>query len=1203
MIDNVLKKQRLESVELKPKDLIGKITEGVAGLKFGVIESFVKLGLPVHDGDGNLIVFMPTKFDKQGELPGKKYSLNYYDADGKLAGSVGDDFAIRVINPESDLAKASGNEEWFWDLGVDSPKIPNSVIDAIILNKNNKITLETLGKALNGMVGKNSNVDGLSELYNIKLDNNIELSAQKILSIYKKEFLKQGYERALWGQVDNMFRKFNGDFTEDDIVKAFLQTPFIVQDSENKETFENRIFENKNVMGPIADKIGSSLANGIPTEDADQRLLQFKDGFEIKPTTQVKPLAALALINLFMETQGDWGQMVFSQKDLTEQFGWILSPENSAFDGKKIWMLDFLQPNAEAEDESLTQRAKDSRDMVIQLVKLITGTSQISVERKYNDMIKEFYSIVKKIERKRDESSANSFETSFKGDMVVFDIDEEAKDASVTFSVVDFNNNPIENLTLKLIPQFEDIESYMWTPVKDLAIDMTYANGKYSADGLKIFNPNLRFDDEGKVSQDGRYRSLGNFELRVVEGEKEFPIGGFPLFAGNNDLNMPFYYDKNIDYGVSIGAPMAPGVAAPISDEMYESFYIEKDMDLFFPYIETTNNEIVGESILHFNFEKKEFTLSDKNGKLSNAQIVLTIINPDYESASAPRSVDSMIVGTDIKEGAMVSILLSGPQIKRQTIDMYVNYVGESGIGVDFVKIGQGDATGQNEVFQMMKDRFSREDRFIAEFDGKRKNGLFSDLNFDDVDAIVGYKGKKYILMFEDFDSITMRDIDSGEFAIFRFVKEEFKKALDITELSIIGKELLFEDDYIAQKIIFLDDKTFRSTSRDKMFDYADSREHVNGVWSIENGVVILESEYLGRISLVNAKDNDDGEFNLGDKVIFAFTQGGIIEPASPEHKVIYLAQPRDDIDSFSYIKYPEYNYIDGGDVVDTQPGYPVDQGPEYPVDENAPMIEDPFLIGQNLFDALSGRVLYSATTSDDATKILEEIKFNQEVTEISFNVLEGNDENKTLSILLTDDSFNIDNEIIQIIDLQSDFVIIQIIEDGLLNGVEKLFFAIEKAQENYDSILYENHFTNQDGSYMEPIIEKTVVDWYYSSPAEMTAQDVFSLKNFWIDETNNLNGAYQGFTQLPAPSEDINSTFGELWAVSADGIITNELVGGWNLFDMNDNGKFDVINFYDYNQSFIEAYRFENGSLYKTLTDPNEFDQQPPVDQTISQI
>jgi hypothetical protein len=153
MLDNVLKKERLDRVVITPKDLKGKLTEGVAKLKYGVIESFVKLGLPVHDGQGNLIVFMPINIDKQGELPGEIFSLKFYDQDGELAGSVGDDFAIRVINPERDLAKATGNEEWFWSLNENDPKIPNSVIDTIILNKDHKITLETLGKKLNSISG------------------------------------------------------------------------------------------------------------------------------------------------------------------------------------------------------------------------------------------------------------------------------------------------------------------------------------------------------------------------------------------------------------------------------------------------------------------------------------------------------------------------------------------------------------------------------------------------------------------------------------------------------------------------------------------------------------------------------------------------------------------------------------------------------------------------------------------------------------------------------------------------------------------------------------------------------------------------------------------------------------------------------------------------------------------------------------------
>jgi hypothetical protein len=1011
------------------------------------------MGLPVHDGQGNLIVFMPINVKKQGKLPGKKFTLSFYDKNGKLAGNIGDDFAIRVINPEKDLAKVDGDEEWFWSLEEDSPKVPNSVIDTIILNKDHKITLDTLGKKLDSFSDGGTDADGLSKLYGVVLSGNIDKSARRIFDTYKTSFIKDGYDRALWNQVDKMFRDFDDQEDSEKITDIFLNSPFIVQGDETKEAFAKRVLANKNIVGPIAERIGSSLVNGIPSQDKDKNVLQFKDGFEIKSTTEVKPLSALALIDLYMETEGEWDDMVFTKKDLNEKFDWMLVEGSNAFDGKQIWMLDSnpLQTNGVEDEASLDEEAEENKRIIIELVKTITGVDKIGVERKYNDMVKSFHSIIKKIEHKHEENKSESFGNSFRGDMVQFGAGEMRQDATAEFSVVNFDNQPVDNLNLLLVPMFENITNYTWVPMLDQAVSAEFINGKYIANDLKVVNPDFRFDENGEVNEDGNFKTTGQYDIWVIDGDDRFPITTFPIFPGENRLDRPFFYDNTIDYGVvmpeihtgGMGGSMESGGSGtkPPVDIQFESYFLDESRDLFIPFIVKTNSERVGENILHYDAVTKKFTFAEKRGVIQDATITMTIINKDYNTQSTPISVTEMTIGNEIDEGAMVTIMLEGSQIETQSIDMILTYVGGDGIAVDFV--GQSNMQDGDNMMEMVRDRFHRERNFVAEFNnGQRINGSATVLEFTDREMILD--GVHYVYMFDDFESVTMMKksdsiVDVPEYVTFRFAKEQIRNKVDVTMAMMSGKELLLDDNNIARKFVFNSDGRMRQVVRDKIFRSEANKDPLIGEWSIEDGKVLIKTPMYEDMSLVVISD-EDGVLNEDDKMILAFVEGDTIHPASPEQNVAYFGEPRDDESSFSYIVYPDNSETGNGSTSGGNVTPP-------PSEEYLPLAD------VDMIELLAGQSFYSVYPENDHI-VIEKISFNDDLTTISFEGIEGSSESGTDDITIDGSSIVDSDGNHTIVDIQDDFILIQDINDDGNPEISPLFRTLELARKAMDDII-----------------------------------------------------------------------------------------------------------------------------------------------------
>ncbi|MEA3227549.1 MAG: hypothetical protein U9P38_00590 [Campylobacterota bacterium] len=681
MLESSAKKEQLDSVTITEDSLRTGLDAGLAEIKYGIIESFVKIGLPVHDGQGNIIVYLPIEESRKGELPGKIYQLQYSSSidNETTIESIGDDFTIRVINPNSDLNRVNGTEDWYREyLEGNDIVIPASVIDAFIVAKDHTTTMEMLGKAISEALGKDANLDSFSDtgIYDTTMNDSVQTSVENLVDVFKDEFLKQNFAQLLWESTDDIFNSFDENTDKDSLIADILALPFIVQGDEDSTALLDRVGESSDSMKLVTDQIGASLSNGIPVSDENPSILQFKTGTTITATSTMKPLASLAMLNLFMSAQSD--SITFIKQPLTDMFGWVLDgteSDTTDFETAQIWSLDFNE----------TGTTEDPNSVLKVLMETITGNSNILVERSFDNMVETFRSTLERIETTSDDNFG--FEMKFKNDTI--DFEEDIETANITLKLNNFNDETIrldENETLMIAPIFVNKDNYEWKTCTDLNISLTLNSAdKYEATGFNVYNPQSRFTEDGTPSEEGQFVSNSDFDLILVKADGTLtPIATFPIFPDENDLARPFFYDKSIEYAQlpamdSVEDMFEEGIIPPYT-MFNEHNYLTASGDVFFPQITKTDGEDIGENILSYDIETKTFSKNLTNGVVSNADMTITMIYKDYDDdGSTPTTIETIELNEDIKEGAFLQLKLSGTQIKTQIINMNIIYIGDNG--------------------------------------------------------------------------------------------------------------------------------------------------------------------------------------------------------------------------------------------------------------------------------------------------------------------------------------------------------------------------------------------------------------------------------------------------------------------------------------------------------------------------------------------
>lgn len=701
VLDNSVKQQQLDSAVITKDTLKNGLTPALAELKYGVIESFAKIGLPVHDGMGNIIVSMPIEEERKGELPGKTFSITYID-ENNATQSVGDDYTLRVVNPKSDLSNVRGQEDWYKKYLADMQTIiPASAIDSIMVNKDHLTTMQDLGKALS--FGDNKDVFKDAGLYSITLSNDIDVSVGKIVDLFEDKLIENNYDMMLWEAVDGILGKADLSTKEqiEASITALKDLPFVVQDDENVTQFLARFKAIPEVSDYLVGTIGESLSSGIPLS-ADKGMLQFQDGVKITPDSKMKPLASLAMINLYMNAGSSddmSGETItYKAESLDDMFGWMSESAINAFKGKEIWVPDYsfeddTEPSSANEAparKAISPQVEAETNIVISLVAATTGDKNIVVERTFYDTIEALSNARNVIEKKSMDGNFG-FEDEFKGSMVDYG-NEATISANVSLEIKDFNNDNVNiaelNATLIIAPIFTNIETGEWKTVLDKNITLSANGGRYSATSFNTFNPDPKFsfDENATVSKNGEYKATGEFDLILAkEDGTKIPLATFPIFPDSNDLDMPFYYDATMMgefEGMSFDEPMMDG-GMPSMGMFVEHNFIDAHDEhngVFFPQITTIDGKDVGENLFAYDAENKKFTPTLDNGVLKGAQIEITkLFDSNEDMTEGEDKVNSIVLDTTVKEGAFFRLELKGSQIKPQTIMMSIVSLDQDG--------------------------------------------------------------------------------------------------------------------------------------------------------------------------------------------------------------------------------------------------------------------------------------------------------------------------------------------------------------------------------------------------------------------------------------------------------------------------------------------------------------------------------------------
>ena len=944
-LDGAAKQAQFKDVNITA-DSLRAMNEGVATLKYNVIENFVKLGLPVHDGNGNLVVYMPVPEDEKGGLPGTEYKISYTENNGSVS-YVGSDWAMRLINPKTDLSRATGKEDWYQSIQYSDTIIPANVINSMLVHIKNKITLAKVGKALDKVTGGDGTTDvfsGTGGLYNVTMADTVDASADAIVGVFKKGIVAQSFDDILWGGIDASIDKTTGKIDVDKL----LAQPFMTDGSDTVDNFIDKLIATDEFKYIKAD-MASSLARGIPAT-AESGMLQFSKDLQISNTLTVTPLGGLALVALYMETSFGGKTPAFKQVTIDQSpLAWLDNDTKSKL--SHMWMLDFgnnagnggnggnTDPNANL---STSERIKKETQSVLDLTGALTGDSSVKAERTFGDMVSNLTEIKNKIEKKQQNGDQSGFEDKF--NMQAADFGGAAtKDANVSFTLQDFNNNVVDSTSISKVviaPVMTNTADYNWKTFNDHNVTLSYnsnGNQKWSASGVKSYNPDKLFDENLTESNSGTYKSDMNYDMFVVtsDGTTKW-IATFLVFPGNNDLNNPFFYDSSMSFGAAPAVGQDASMP-PMGGAFVEHNYIEESTDIFFPQIVKTNGEMVGENILSYDKTNKKLTAKLDNGVVNGASMQMTVLFKNYDDDGSNPTIVSGTTGITlattnggIKDGAMIALKLTGgSEIQDQTINLNIIYLGDKGeLEYELVSENSGSATGGGNDLQSIMDRLQFEGANgivmkMLNADGSESTTTIQASDITYADGAFTYNSMTFNYISDDFDSITMADTNNN-IVRFEFIKDSFSITHKITSDEISDKELFVEDDFMHTKIIFDTNGSVRSKEMDN-FSASPRDGFLNGgTWSITaDGTIAIEhNDPAGSGTVTNQIIMVDGNATTkGSKVVLGTTQSSngkiTVIPFTPKAKISYKGSARDDNTSFAGISVGESGAgsTDGGNT------------------------------------------------------------------------------------------------------------------------------------------------------------------------------------------------------------------------------------------------------------------------------------------------
>jgi len=748
--------------EIKKDDLKDKIddnlkatdilkNEDLARLQFDIITKFAEIGLSVHNGTGSIILYLPVPPEEFNTLPGKRYQINIKNENNESI-TIGENWALRVIDIEKDLKNIIGNEIWLPELKeklLNMPIVPFNAIIEVLKNIDNTITLEEFGNYL-----ASDDVDNLIKfpenpflnLYGTNLSQDIDQSVENILINYKNSFILQDFDWIFNDQLNKVLMQSDiaDENTTADAIMEFIDT-FKAPQSLDETTINDFLvsIEDK-ASNSIDDRfhhLFNLIADGIPynNEDENSSLLQFKNDLNINKDSQITISTALTLLNLAMDTRDIPTLESISITDLTSpegRLGWL--PDNiKGILNDKASGINLVVATYEEEDNNIS--TDDNNQLVMKkfitdVVSKVTGVNIVS-EPSFTMTLANINKISEKLKELAKEQEQKFFEEQFYeeiGNPFFEDAIYGQKDTVVSFEILNFmgiTNTAVSSVVFT--PMLENKDTFQWIESNNSVI-FTKENNIFE-NNITLYDKDINLDEFGNIEENGKYRQTEMFKVKVYQGTESFKIGEFPIFAQpHNDLNKLVFDSKEMFYDEDPFAPMADNeMMMPNETHHFQEFAKNSQDILFYPnFVSKNNGEHIGEHILTFNNHK--FNIADLKGTLENAEIKMFILAKNYDEGDniwmsgnfMPKPelepISEFTIGSnenEVQQGGLILIKVISEQLEPKDMIISIDNFDEEFIGVSLMDVPYMD----------MADIYSDPDNI-----------------FDDVNTTVKFKVKKF---------------------------------------------------------------------------------------------------------------------------------------------------------------------------------------------------------------------------------------------------------------------------------------------------------------------------------------------------------------------------------------------------------------------------------------------------------------------------
>ena len=599
-----------------------------AQIEYKTIANFAKMGLSVHNGEGDIIVFLPVPSEEFDKLPGEEFNIE------TSSETVGYDPALRKINIARDLSNATGYEMWAMELVdslIESPIVPYNVIKSMIKNRDNEVDLDKFGEYLlsakHPFTGANLfDKNPTENLIGLQLNNNPKESAKQIVAKYRRALIKDNLDWMLFDSFDKAMR--NGK------IENFLNV-FGVNDGETETDFVNRL-ANLPEFDHVINDISSKLAQTLPNKklkNASDNLMRF-DNYVVTKDSTITPRTGIALMDLLMTT-ANFENSKLTPVAFNEVFGFMKDETNK---DKKIWFVEF--DDAIEQSDEIKDINSWMRDFIIGVSNTLTG-EKIKAEVSFRNVERDIKKYAQNFAKKVEENMGQDFID----DELMFNTDEIIT-TTVTFNITDIDQNLTDVKEISFIPIFENIETHERFSIDSKTINVKPFESRVK-EQFKVYPPSIRFNENGEEDSNGNLiRTLDYDIIAILPDDKMVPIGIRPIFPEEINNLGDMVADSNFV------KDFIDGNFENDNSEMDHNFQVlsNEHSTLFAPMLDKDILEFSDMSLTSLNDTKIKILAVDIE---ASDQVWQTDNFNTDETVTAKNSIK---LGSDVKEGGILLI-------------------------------------------------------------------------------------------------------------------------------------------------------------------------------------------------------------------------------------------------------------------------------------------------------------------------------------------------------------------------------------------------------------------------------------------------------------------------------------------------------------------------------------------------------------------